>query len=112
MTTVTFCVSTLEETRIRVAAAFEGKPQPPRIAFASYELMWKVLTPKRLELLQAMLGQGPLGVRELHRRVGRDVANVHADVDALAKAGVLQRVGDKVEFPFNGMHLDVVLTAA
>lgn len=107
MRTVTFCVSTLDEFRRRMSAAFDGSPQEPRIAFVSYELMYKMLTPKRMELLQAMMGQGPLGVRELARRVKRDVANVHADIEALAKGGVINRIGDKVEFPYDNAHLDL-----
>ena len=101
MKTVTICVSTLEEQKRRMAAAFEGVAQEPRIALASYELMHKVLTPKRLELLQAMLGQVPLGLRELTRRIKRDVSNVHDDIEALTRAGVFDRTDEGVVFPYD-----------
>jgi predicted transcriptional regulator len=113
LTTVTLCVSSMEATQQRLAAALDGAPQEPRIAFATFDLLWKVITPKRLELLQAMLGQGALGVRELARRLGRDVSNVHGDVDALVKAGVIRRADNGgVAFPYDQIRLDVLLTAA
>ena len=41
-----------------------------------------------------MTGAGPIAVREVARRVGRDVKSVHGDIQALAKAGVLNRIED------------------
>ena len=35
-----------------------------RISFATPELLWKVLTAKRWELLKALCGAGPVSVRE------------------------------------------------
>jgi predicted transcriptional regulator len=40
-----------------------------RISFATPELLWKVLTAKRWELLKAMCGAGPVSAREVARRV-------------------------------------------
>lgn len=62
-----------------------------RISFASPELLWKVLTAKRWELLKALCGAGPVSIREAARRVDRDVKAVHSDVTALINAGVLDR---------------------
>jgi predicted transcriptional regulator len=62
-----------------------------RISFASPELLWKVLTAKRWDLLKALCGAGPLTVREAARRVSRDVKAVHSDLSALLSAGVLVR---------------------
>ena len=49
------------------------------------------MTPKRWEIVRAMTGAGPLGIRAIARRVERDVKSVHGDVQALLKAGVLDR---------------------
>jgi DNA-binding transcriptional ArsR family regulator len=49
-----------------------------RISFASAELLWKVLTAKRLEILKAMTGAGGLTIREIAHRVGRDGTNTEA----------------------------------
>jgi len=54
-----------------------------------------VLTAKRWDVLKAMTGQGPLTIREVARRVGRDVKAVHGDVHALIDAGLLERTEAK-----------------
>ena len=47
-----------------VAALKSGKPQKSaRISFATPELLWKVLTAKRWELLKALCGAGPVSIR-------------------------------------------------
>lgn len=91
-----------------------GKPErSARIAFATPELLWQVLTAKRWELLKALCGAGPISIREAARRVGRDVKAVHADVTALLNAGVLDR-GKKggVVFPFDAIKVEFLLQAA
>ncbi len=105
MTALQIGVSSMDELERRVAVAFDGLPQQPRISFSSYELLHKVLTPRRMDLLRAMIGAGPTGVRELARKVGRDVSNVHADIDALVKAGVIDRTGMGIAFPYDALHL-------
>ena len=92
----------------------EGKPQrSARIGFATPELLWKVLSAKRWELLKALCGAGPVSIREAARRVGRDVKAVHGDVTALLNAGVLQRAeGGGVEFPFKAIKVEFLLQAA
>ena len=84
-----------------------------RIAFASPELLWQVLTAKRLELLKALCGIGPVSIREAARRVGRDVKAVHGDVTALLNAGVLDRAeGGGIIFPFDAVKVEFMLQAA
>jgi predicted transcriptional regulator len=96
-----------------MAAAFRGESQGNHISFASVELLWKVLTAKRWELLKAMTGQGPLTIRETARRVGRDVKAVHGDVHALLDAGVLDKTEDgKIVFPYDAVHVDFTVKAA
>ena len=84
-----------------------------RISFASPELLWKVLTAKRWELLKVLCGAGPLSIREAARRVGRDVKAVHSDITALLAAGVLDRVEDgRILFPFDAVKVEFLLHAA
>jgi predicted transcriptional regulator len=93
--------------------AFQGKKQGAFISFATAELLWKVITPKRWEVLRAMTGAGPIAIREVARGVGRDVKSVHGDVQALLKAGVLDRAEDGgIVFPYDEIHVDFVLRAA
>jgi predicted transcriptional regulator len=73
-----------------------------RMGFATVELFWKTLTPKRWNIVEKMAGAGPLGVRDLARRLARDVRGVHADITALAKAGLIGRTEDgKYTFPYS-----------
>ena len=84
-----------------------------RISFASPELLWRVLTVKRWELLKALCGVGPVTIREAARRVRRDVKAVHGDVTALLNAGVLERAqGGGVVFPFEAVKVEFMLKAA
>jgi len=83
MKTVTLQVATLDEVKRRAQDAFKGKKQGARISFATPELLFRLMTAKRWELIRAMAGAGPLTIREVARRVNRDVKAVHGDVHTL-----------------------------
>ena len=97
-----------------LAAVKSGRPQrTARISFASPELLWRVLTAKRWELLKALCGAGPVSIREAARRVGRDVKAVHSDVTALLLAGVVDRTDSgQIEFPYEAVKVEFLLEAA
>lgn len=115
MNTVVLEVRSLADTLADAAHAMKtgrGDTQA-RIAFASPELLWKVLSAKRWELLKALCAAGPVSIREAARRVGRDVKAVHGDVSALLDAGVLSRTDDgRIEFPFDAVKVEFLLQAA
>lgn len=110
--TVTLSVASRDAANDRVRAAFRGEHQGERISFASVELLWRTLTRKRWEILRAMTGQGNMAIREVARRVGRDVKAVHGDMTALIQAGVVERTGKGVMFGYDAVHVDFMLTAA
>jgi predicted transcriptional regulator len=84
-----------------------------RISFATPELLWRVLTAKRWELLKALCGVGPVSIREAARRVGRDVKAVHGDVTALLHAGVFERMDSGlIIFPYEAVKVEFLLHAA
>ena len=113
MKTVTLQVSKLEEIKRRAGDAFKGKKQGSRISFATPELLFRLLTAKRWELIRALTGAGPVTIRETARRVNRDVKAVHGDVHALLNAGVLRKTADGlIVFPFDAIRVDVMLRAA
>jgi predicted transcriptional regulator len=113
MTIVTMGISSTDATKARMRRAFQGKAQGAFISFASAELLWKVLAPRRLEVLRAMTGAGPLATREVARRVGRDVKTVHGDIQMLLKAGVIDRTENgQILCPYDAVHVDFVLRAA
>lgn len=107
-------VRSLADTLTDVAAAMETlTPSAPRISFETLELLWKVLTVKRWQLIEALTGAGPVTIREAARRVQRDVKAVHGDVHALLNAGLLDRTEDgKIVFPYDAIHVDFMVKAA
>jgi len=113
MKTVTLQVAKLEDVKRRAQDAFKGRKQGARISFASPELLFRLLTAKRWELVRAMAGAGPLSIRAVARRVKRDVKAVHSDVHALLNAGILQKTdAGFVVFPFDAIRVDMMLRAA
>lgn len=113
MGTVTITVDSTAAFKERIKAAFAGKRQAERISFESFDLLWKVLAPNRMALVQAMTGAGPISLREAARRVGRDVRAVHSDVHMLLQAGVLRKDDEgRIEFPYTAVHVEFTLKTA
>jgi len=113
MSTVTIGVASVGDTQRHTSAAFLGKKQGARISFASEDLLWKTLTPKRWALLKLMAGQGSMAIREIARRAKRDVRAVHSDVHVLLRVGVLERAEEGgILFPYDAIHVDFLLKAA
>jgi len=113
MKTVTLEVASRDDVTRRTLEAFRGTKQRARISVATPELLWKVLTAKRWELIKAMAGRGPLTIRGVARRVGRDVKAVHGDVHALLDAGLLDKTErSEIVFPFDAIRVEFTLHAA
>ena len=113
MSKVTLTVSSRKEVTDRIRTAFQGKPLGAVISFSSPELLWQTLTKKRWALLRAMVGQRPMTIRGLARKVCRDVKAVHGDVHVLLNAGhVDHTVEGRVVFPYDAVHVDFELKAA
>lgn len=91
------------------AASYQGEV----LNFETPGAFFGQLTARRWALVNALQGQGELAVRELARRVGRDVKRVHEDVQALAKLGLAERsAGGGVVCPFAAVHIDMQMRAA
>jgi predicted transcriptional regulator len=114
MNTVILGVASREEIGRRFARAMEmGEPEGAFISFESPALLWKMLTPKRWDILKVLTGAGPLSIREAARRVERDVKAVHGDIHALLGCGILTKTDDGlILFPFDKVHVDFMLEAA
>lgn len=115
MKTVTLEVSTPQDAMNDFLQAWNTgrKEDTAKIGFASPEILWKVLTAKRWELLKALCGAGPVSIREAARRVNRDVKGVHTDLTALMSAGIVNRTETGgVEFPFEAVKVEFLLKAA
>ncbi|NUB11513.1 MarR family transcriptional regulator [Azospirillum brasilense] len=61
------------------------------INFADWDTLARTITGKRLELLRYLHHHPTASVRALAAALGRDYSNVHADVQALTAAGLLER---------------------
>ena len=59
------------------------------LAFESWDALARVLTKKRMELLRYVRRHKVASVRALAKALKRDYSNVHADVQALGAAGLL-----------------------
>ncbi|KAB2694594.1 hypothetical protein F9K79_19895 [Ochrobactrum sp. Kaboul] len=81
-------------------------------SFPSYDDLHRTLTPKRIAIVDAMAGKGPLSMREIARLVGRDFKGVHTDITALVNIGLIDRdESGKVVLPFDELHIDISLHA-
>jgi predicted transcriptional regulator len=73
--------------------------QERHIAFENWDALARVLTGKRMELLRYVRRHTVKSVRALATALARDYSNVHADVQALTGAGLLDVASD-------GLHAD------
>jgi predicted transcriptional regulator len=111
---MTICVGSLDDARARLNAAFRGKASgTARYVFSSRESLLRTLTTNRWGIVEALTGAGPLGVRELARRVGRDVKGVHTDAQALVVAGLIDKTSNgKLWFPYDAVRVEFEMKAA
>lgn len=111
---LTIGVSSIEETKQRMKAAFCSEADAtPRYSFRTREDLLRTLSPNRWSLIEALTGAEPLGVRELARRVGRDVKGVHTDAQKLVLCGLINKTDDgKLHFPYEVVHVDFMLRVA
>lgn len=113
MKTVTLGIASRSESNKRFLSALAGKHRGEFISFTTPALLFKTLSAKRWELLKAMTGGGPMSIREVARRLDRDVKAVHRDVHILLDVGILQKTQKgRIEFPYDAVQVDFLLRAA
>ena len=81
----------LEDFRLAFEAAKEDKPFQKRegVFFTSLEAARNLLTPERVKLLRLIRQRRPASLYELAQLAGRDLKNVHEDIDLLERHGLL-----------------------
>ena len=90
-----------------------GRYKGEHFDFESPAALFRVLTPKRWELIECLQGAGPLGVRALARALGRDVKRVHEDAMAMIEVGMVEKTEDgKLVVPFDEIRADFVMKSA
>src|SRR6202023_2013324 len=73
------------------------------LAFESWDALARVLTGKRMELLHYVRRHNVASVRALAKALGRDYSNVHADVQALSSAGLLDATDGGVRADYDAI---------
>jgi len=85
------------------------------INFESAADFFSFFTKNKWKLINALQANGagePLAVRELARRLGRDVKRVHEDAKSLADYGLIEKTeGGAVICPFKQIHIDLLMKA-
>lgn len=77
------------------------KFQERHLAFESWDALARVLTAKRMELLHHVRRHKVSSVRALAKALSRDYSNVHADVQALTAAGLLDMTDQGVQADYD-----------
>jgi predicted transcriptional regulator len=79
------------------------------LAFESWDTLARVLTGKRMELLSYVRRNNVTSVRALAKALRRDYSNVHADVQALAKAGLLDTTSKGVHADYDAIETRIAI---
>lgn len=96
-------------------AATEGESSPAVVSFATVGELRKILTDRRIELLQALLNTDGAAesISALADELDRDYRTVHDDVSLLTDYGLLFVVDEgqskRPYLPYERVHLDVDL---
>lgn len=83
--------------------------QERRLAFESWDALVRVLTAKRMELLRYVRRHEVTSVRALAKALGRDYSNVHADVQALTAAGLLDTTDGGVRADYDVIETKIAI---
>lgn len=91
----------------------EKAPEPiHRVYFESAEVLSKIITRQRHNLLKVLHANGPLTVRALAALLERDYKNVYEDVKILEESGLIERDGkNHILAPYEKLTIELPLTA-
>lgn len=89
----------------RVEAGRKGEEPTERVFFESIDAANRLLTPKRVELLQVLHKEGPMNTHELSKRLGRDYKNTRLDVLMLHEVGLVTRDGRQLAAPWGKIRI-------
>ena len=92
------------------ASTYEGET----LNFETPAAFFGSLTERRWAIVQALqYDGGTVGVRELARRLGRDVKRVHEDAAELVTLGLVERTeAGALRCPFCDIHVDMHMATA
>ena len=105
-----------QRTRSRIKAAQKGEDlddAQPVLNFSSYAELSRLLSPKNLELLEAISEHEPESIREAAELVDRDYKQVHRNLSELDDIGVIEFEGGgaghakKPKLTYDGLEIDI-----
>ena len=67
----------------------EGVDTTPTLSFTSYDDLMETLTPRVLDLIEAIRREEPSSINHTARVVDRDVKNVYEELNRLAQLGII-----------------------
>jgi predicted transcriptional regulator len=79
------------------------------LAFESWDALARLMTGKRMELLHYVRRHKVASVRALAKALGRDYSNVHADVQALTAAGLLDTADGGVQADYDVIETRIAI---
>ncbi|MBN1105063.1 MAG: ArsR family transcriptional regulator [Deltaproteobacteria bacterium] len=82
-----------------------------RVFFESIDAANRLLTPKRIELLQALHDEGPMNTHQLSKRLERDYKNVRQDVLVLLEVGLVTKTGRALAAPWKKITMELRMAA-
>jgi predicted transcriptional regulator len=74
---------------IRALEGGDAADSTPTLSFTSYDDLMETLTPRILDLIEAIRQEEPSSINETARVVDRDVKNVHEELSRLAQLGII-----------------------
>lgn len=83
-----------------------------RIYFESAEILSRVITRQRHNLLKVLHSNGPLTIRALSALLERDYKNVYQDIKILEESGLIERDHkNHIVAPYETLTIELRLTA-
>ena len=81
------------------------------LSFQSWDALARVMTTRRMELLRHVRKHDVRSIRALSKALGRDYSNVHADVQALTAAGLLDASDGRLRADYDAIETRIAITA-
>lgn len=79
------------------------------LAFESWDALSRVLTAKRMELLRYVRRNNVNSIRALAKALQRDYSNVHADIQALSGAGLLEATKHGIRADYDAIETRIAI---
>lgn len=79
------------------------------VAFESWDALASVMTTRRFEMLRHLHRHPEASVAALARSLGRDYKRVHEDVEALSKAGLIERSDRGLRADYDEIRTSIAL---